>query len=236
MIRVGTAGWQIPKANAAAFPAQGSTLERYAAVFPAVEINTSFYRPHRASTYERWAASTPANFRFSLKVPKTITHEARLIDVAAPLGRFLGEARALGPKLGVLVIQLPPSLAFDAGVAATFLRRLRADADEQAALEPRHPSWFGPEADHLLEAHRVARIAADPARVPEAGKPGGWRGLTYLRLHGAPRTYVSTYDEPYIAALAAGLGVDPAGAAWCMFDNTMLGGAAANGLDLLSRL
>ena len=236
MIRVGTAGWQIPRTSAGAFPAEGSTLERYAATFNAVEINSSFYRPHKPAIYARWAASTPDNFRFSLKLPKTITHEARLIDVAQPLMLFLDQARALGAKLGVLVIQLPPSLKFDAAVAEAFLRLLRSQADEAAALEPRHETWFGDEANALLDAHRVARIGADPARAPTAGEPGGWRGLTYLRLHGSPRMYVSTYHDAQIGALAGALQADPAREAWCMFDNTMLGGAAANALDLQSRL
>jgi uncharacterized protein YecE (DUF72 family) len=236
VIRIGTAGWQIPRSSAGAFPAQGSTLERYAAVFGAVEINSSFYRPHKPVVYARWAASTPDDFRFSLKLPKAITHEARLVDVAEPLGRFLDQARALGRKLGVLVIQLPPSLKFDAAVAGAFLSLLRHEADEAAALEPRHETWFGDEAEALLEAHRVARSGADPARAPTAGEPGGWRGLTYLRLHGSPRMYASTYDDAYLAALATTLGSDPAPEAWCMFDNTMLGGAAANALALQSRL
>lgn len=78
----------------------GSHLERYGAVLNAVEINTSFYRPHRTATYTRWAASVPEDFRFAVKVPKTITHERRLKDVGELLDRFLSEAGGLGPKLG----------------------------------------------------------------------------------------------------------------------------------------
>lgn len=236
MIRVGAAGWQIPKSSAGPFPTEGSTLERYAAVFSAVEINSSFYRPHKPATYARWAASTPDDFRFSLKLPRTITHESRLVAIDELLARFLGGARALGTRLGVLVIQLPPSLPFDSAVAERFLAALRTQADEAAALEPRHASWFGGEAAAMLDAYQVARVGADPARVPEAAEPGGWRSLTYLRLHGAPRTYVSTYDEAFIAKLTIALKADPAEQAWCMFDNTMLGGAIANGLSLAQRL
>ena len=102
-IRIGTAGWSIPKEHAAAFPVAGSHLERYGAVFNAVEINSSIYRPHRTATYERWAASVPEDFRFAIKVPKAITHERRLKDVGDLLYRFLSEAGGLGPKLGQLV-------------------------------------------------------------------------------------------------------------------------------------
>ena len=82
-----------------------------------MEINSSFYRPHRTATYERWAASVPEDFRFAVKVPKAITHERRLKDASDLLDRFLSEAGGLGPKLGPLLVQLPPSLSFQAGIA-----------------------------------------------------------------------------------------------------------------------
>lgn len=236
MIRVGTAGWSIPGIVAGAFPAAGSVLERYARIFPAVEINSSFYRPHRPATYERWAASTPDAFRFAVKIPKTITHEARMAGAAEPLVKFLGEARALGGKLGPLLIQLPPSLRFDPVVAGDFLDLLRAQAQEAAVVEARHASWFTPEAEALLVRHRVGRVGADPALNPIAAAPAGWRGLSYRRLHGSPRMYASPYSEAYLTGLAEALRNDPAEEVWCMFDNTMLGAAAANGLELLSRL
>ena len=77
--------------------------------FDGVEINSSFYRPHRLSTYQRWADDVPDHFRFAVKMPKTITHEGRLRDVAEPLQRFLGEIAGLGDKLGPVLIQLPPA-------------------------------------------------------------------------------------------------------------------------------
>src|SRR5947209_14478083 len=107
-VRVGCAGWSIPREHAGRFPAGGSHLLRYAERFPAVEINTSFYRPHLPSTYARWAADTPEGFRFSVKVPKEITHEKRLVGVDDPLDRFLDETAALGAKRGPLLVQLPP--------------------------------------------------------------------------------------------------------------------------------
>ncbi len=79
-LRIGTAGWSVPALYAEEMPRGGSHLERYARRLNAVEINSSFYRPHQRKTYERWAQSTPADFRFSVKVPKAITHEARLAD------------------------------------------------------------------------------------------------------------------------------------------------------------
>jgi uncharacterized protein YecE (DUF72 family) len=236
-LRLGTAGWAIPRAHAAAFPAEGSSLARYAARLGAAEINSSFHRPHRRATYERWAAAVPDGFRFAVKLPKTITHERRLLDTAAPLERFLGEAAGLGAKLGPLLVQLPPSLAFDPAVAEGFFALLRqrhaglVACEASVACEPRHPSWFTPEADSLLVAARVARVAADPARVPEAAEPGGWNGLVYHRLHGSPRMYRSAYEPPVLAALAERLAGRRA-EAWCVFDNTASGAALGDALEL----
>lgn len=236
--RIGTAGWSLPKAEQDAFPADGTHLARYAARFAAVEINSSFYRPHRPATYARWAASVPPGFRFAVKVPRTITHERRLRDAADLLDGFLGEATALGPTLGCLLVQLPPSLAFDAKVADAFLKALRARYDGAVALEPRHATWFAPPAARPLLAHGVARVAADPAKVPAAAEPGGDLGVAYHRLHGSPRVYYSDYDDAYLDALAVRLRADAAAGrdVWCIFDNTALGCATRNARALMERL
>ncbi len=226
--RIGTAGWSIPRPHAAAFPASGSHLERYAQRFNAVEINSSFYRPHRRSTYERWAATVPETFAFAVKAPRAITHEARLVRAGAVLDRFLGEAGGLGDRLGPLLFQLPPSFAFDARAARTFVKMLRARHGGPVAWEPRHPTWFAPRADDLLAEYRVARVAADPAVVPAAAEPGEWDGLRYLRLHGAPRIYYSDYGADDIARYARRMTAHT----WCIFDNTALGAATGNALAL----
>jgi uncharacterized protein YecE (DUF72 family) len=237
VIRVGCAGWAIPAAHAARFPADGTHLARYAARLPAVEINSSFYRPHRPATYAKWAAAVPADFRFAVKVPRAATHERRLADAGDVLDRFLGEATQLGDRLGPLLVQLPPSLAFDAAVAEAFFADLRGRFAGGVVVEPRHWSWFTPAATRLITAHRVARVAADPAVVPAAAEPGGWDGLVYYRLHGSPKLYYSTYDAAYLDALAAALAAAARRAeTWCVFDNTAEGWAAANALDVLDRV
>lgn len=217
------------------FPDAGSLLERYASRFPAVEINSSFHRPHRPATYARWSASVPADFRFSVKVPKTITHGARLQGTDIFLETFLEESASLGDRLGCLLVQLPPSLSFEPAVATAFFTALRSRSSAPVVCEPRHASWFTPEAEETLIEHEVARVAADPARVPAAGEPGGWPGLVYFRLHGSPRIYYSAYDEKYLDALASRLEEHAATGrpAWCIFDNTVLGAATRNALDLL---
>lgn len=232
---VGTAGWSIPANEAAAFPSEGSALERYAARFLGAEINSSFHRPHRRSTWERWGASVPDPFRFSVKLPKTITHGLKLADCAALLQAHLEDAGALGDKLAVHLVQLPPSLAFETGTAETFFRSLSDASGAAIACEPRHPSWFEAEADALLERCRVARVAADPARVEAAAHPGGWRGLTYYRLHGSPVIYRSSYEDARLATYAEALRQSGA-PAWCVFDNTASSAATENALALMEML
>jgi uncharacterized protein YecE (DUF72 family) len=214
-----------------AFPAAGSQLERYAAMLNAVEINSSFYRPHRRTTYERWAASVPDDFAFAVKLPKAITHDARLVAVAAPLDRFLEETSGLGAKRGPILIQLPPSLAFDSAIAANFFALLRDRTPNDLACEPRHQSWFTPAAAELLIRYRVGRVAADPPPAVSAEEAGGWPGLRYTRLHGSPEIYRSIYDVAMIehhAADARGTKVD----SWTIFDNTMMGAATLNALEM----
>jgi uncharacterized protein YecE (DUF72 family) len=230
--RVATAGWAIPKAVADRFPAAGTGLERYATRFSAVEINSTFYRSHRASTYARWVAATPSFFRFAVKLPRTITHEARLVGAKPLIAAFHDEVVQLGEKLGPLLVQLPPTLAYDAAIADGFLRDLRDLWPGTIVCEPRHPSWFEPEAEALMRAYRVARVAADPARHPAAAVPGGWNGAAYWRLHGSPRMYSSAYDQTALERLAADILAQVA-ETWCVFDNTTSGAAAANALSLL---
>ena len=235
---VGTAGWSIPKQHAGAFAGEGSHLERYARRLPTVEINSSFYRPHRPATYERWAAAVPPGFRFSVKVPREITHIRRLVNTGSPLERFLGEVRELGRALGPLLVQLPPSLSYNEATVERFLGDLRECFDGQLACEPRHQTWFGDAAEAMLVNHQVARVAADPAILPRAAQPGGWPGLLYVRLHGSPEIYHSAYSPEEIEATVRLLHAASAGSEnrWCIFDNTALGEAAGQALDLLRRL
>jgi uncharacterized protein YecE (DUF72 family) len=173
-----------------------------------------------------------------VKVPKQITHELRLARPGKPLDAFLESIAPLGRKLGCLLVQLPPSLAFERPVVVRFLKALRARHAGAVVLEPRHASWFAPVADELLAGSRIGRVAADPPRAEEDKVPGGWAGIAYYRLHGSPVMYRSSYDSKYLAGLAKRMKeIRAAGAeAWCIFDNTMLGAAAANALDLTARL
>ena len=230
--RIGCAGWSIDRQSAPRFPGAGSHLQRYATVLNAAEINSSFYKPHQASTYARWADSVPPDFRFSVKLPRTITHYQKLADIDELLARFAAEAGTLGDKLGCVLVQLPPSLALNPAVADDFFSRLHGRFGCMLACEARHGSWFGDEATELLRRHRITRVIADPP----AGQPGIYvptTDLVYARLHGSPKIYYSSYGKEYLDQVAAYL-KDRAG--WCIFDNTASGAALPNALELLEKI
>lgn len=234
---IGTAGWVVPGDVAGLFPAEGTHLQRYAARLGAVEINSCFHRPHRRATYERWASSVPPDFRFAVKLPKTISHAPSAEGQAALIDRFSQEAGGLGEKLGVVLVQFPPKRIFDAAAAEALFAQLAAAFDCPIACEPRHASWFTTAVEDMLVAWRIARVAANPPLVPEAVRPGGWPGLCYHRLHGSPVIYRSSYGEAELARLRDQLdGEAGAGAeTWCIFDNTASSAAAGNAVALLQR-
>ena len=231
---IGTAGWSIASRQAERLPGAGTHLERYGRVLGAVEIDSSFYRPHRRETYARWAASVPEGFRFSVKMPRAVTHRHRLIDCLAPLDEFIAQIAGLGGKLGAILIQLPPSLRFDAPTAARFFATLRERSAAPLALEPRHASWGDPEAEALLQGHGIARVAADPPPFEGADAPAGWPRLAYFRLHGTPRIYYSDYPPERLESIQRQVeaAARTAETVWCIFDNTAQGHALDNALDL----
>jgi len=234
---LGIAGWAIRREHSPRFANVGTHLQRYATLFNCVEINSCFYRPHRFSTYERWAASVPEAFRFAVKLPKAITHELRLVNAEDRLDQFLTETSGLGAKRGPILVQLPPSFAFDATVP-TFLAVLRERFKGDVVLEPRHETWFNDDVESLLVDYQVARVAADPARVPAAGVPGGFRQLAYIRLHGSPRVYYSAYEPEYLESVVASIEQNLACGVrtWCIFDNTALGFATGDALSVQALL
>lgn len=244
-VRIGTAGWSVPRAVADAFPGPGSHLQRYARAMDCAEIDTSFYRSHRHATYARWAAQTPPGFRFAVKLPRAITHVRRLQGARPLLEPFLSEVAELGDRLAVLLVQLPPSLVFDAGPVRDFFGLLATLHQGVVVCEPRHASWFGAPAERLLAALRVGRVAADPARCAAAATPGGWLGpqgdgagaVLYHRWHGSPAMYYSAYEDAWLRARASALRRWPAAAdCWCIFDNTAAGAALPDALRLRALL
>ncbi|MGB3876136.1 MAG: DUF72 domain-containing protein [Shinella zoogloeoides] len=226
---VATAAWSIPKTLAHLFAREGSGLTRYASMFDGVEINSTFYHRHKTSTFARWAESVPDRFRFSLKIPREISHSRAMREIAGPFDAFLEDIAPLGEKRGPLLCQLPPSLTFDADKFEIAFRAMR-DADTgPIVIEVRHRSWACDEALDLLERYAIERVLADPVLVwPAEGFADPPR---YVRLHGKPKVYYSSYTEEEIRSfrnLAA-----PDG--WCVFDNTASGAAIENAMTMLGR-
>jgi uncharacterized protein YecE (DUF72 family) len=235
--RIGTAGWTVPKRFSPEFPGEGAHLQRYARIFNAAEINSTFSRTHKPQTFIRWAESVPDGFCFSVKLAKEITHMRKLVGATRLFKRFVAEVNALGDRLGPMLVQLPPSLAFTKKTNG-FFAMARDSFQGPLACEPRHLSWFEDEANALFKKFDVARVAADPPRSEEGARPGGAERLTYRRLHGAPRVYYSAYPPSVIKSIAAQMKQAPAflRESWCVFDNTVLGEATGNALELKNLL
>lgn len=235
-LRIGLAGWsEAVGRHRAAFPAieggdpPGSALARYASVFDFVEINASFYRQFSPETYTKWAGEVPKDFGFAVKMHRLITHFTRLKKPEL-LEPFFAGVSGLGEKLSVVLVQLPPSLACDATVAAAFFDALRAVYAGPAACEPRHDSWREPAAAALLAAHRIGLVrTAIPDAAPEVTPD---EVPAYVRLHGAPRRYYSAYPADQLSRLAGFLHLDPRRDRFIVFDNTASSAGVRNALEL----
>lgn len=235
-IKVACAGWTVAKEHAALFPAEGSHLERYARLFPAVEINSTFYRLPKAETVVKWKDAVPPDFRFAVKLARDITHYGRLARLES-LPVFLERMSLLEEKHGPLLVQLPPSLVFDTEKVMLFFETLRSMFPGQVAVEPRHPSWFKEGVEEMLAPFQLTRVAAEPPMAYLGDVPGWWDGLDYYRLHGSPRMFYSSYETEYLKALQEQLILAAASKpVWCVFNNTASGAAVENGLWMLKRL
>ncbi len=166
-------------------------------------------------------------------MPKAITHGQKLADCSKLADEFVEQVAVLSERLAVLLVQLPPKLQFDEPVAREFFGFLRCRTDAAIACEPRHPSWFGTEADTLLEQLAVARVAADPAICAAAAEPSAWGELSYWRLHGSPVIYRSSYldrIESYAERLRKE--ISDGRQVWCIFDNTASSAGTGDALAL----
>lgn len=229
---IGTAGWNIPKTSAEKFPSDGSHLQRYSRILNAAEINSSFYREHLAKSYLRWASEVPEEFKFSVKLAKSLMHDCDLKPKAKDLYASLDNILHLGGKLGVILIQLPGSMEFNLKTAERFYGLLRKKYRGPLALEARNTSWINRDSQELMLDYEISKVAADPERCPGGPiKLMKCGGITYYRLHGSPIIYRSSYSKSYLKKLAKDLyGLENV---WCIFDNTTFGVATENALDLI---
>lgn len=230
---VGTAGWSIPANISTEFPNTGFSIEKYATRFNAVEINSSFYRPHKLSTYQKWASQVPGEFSFSVKLPRNMTHNSRLQNIDNALEQFAEQVSGLGSKLGCVLVQLPPTLVFSKPNTASAFVLLRQTFTCAIVCEPRHQTWFSNEVDEFLSGTGVARAAADPALSTQAAVPGGDDQTCYYRLHGAPDMYYSDYSVDKLQSYVRSISYQKnTSHVWCIFDNTASGHATTNALKM----
>jgi uncharacterized protein YecE (DUF72 family) len=223
-VRIGISGWRYQPWRGVFYPpglAQRDELAFAARMLPTIEINGSFYSLQRPESYAEWHDQTPPDFVFALKGSRYITHMLKLRNVRVPLANFFasGVLRLHG-KLGPILWQFPPQLAFDAERFAAFFALLPRDTDSALALarehderlqerawleidrarplrhavEIRHPSFVDPAFVALLRRHGIALVVADTA--------GRWPLLedlsadfVYLRLHGDKELYASGYSD-----------------------------------------
>jgi uncharacterized protein YecE (DUF72 family) len=237
LVRIGCAGWSIPKHAALQFPAGPNNLNRYSQLFNCCEINSSFYRPHRIATWQRWADSVSGNFRFAVKVPRTLTHDARLVCSPEIWLDFLNRIGHLRDKLGPILVQLPPSLAFEREQVSAVFSLLRQHDAKDVVCEPRHSSWFTDQANRTLQDFDIARVASDPACISMASTPGGASTIAYFRLHGSPRTYYSNYTDEFLNGISVQVKkLARRTRVWCVFDNTASGAATINAIELKAKV
>lgn len=189
---VGTSGWQYRDWRGVLYPPgvpQRRWLEHYASRYATVENNGTFYRLPQRETFEGWRARTPAGFVMTVKASRYLTHVRRLRDPAEPVARLMSAASGLGPRLGPVLLQLPPTLRADPAALSACLAEFRDWAKQQAdgadlklVVEPRHESWWTGQVRAVLAAHGAALCWAD-----QLGRPAAplWRtaGWGYLRFH-----------------------------------------------------
>jgi uncharacterized protein YecE (DUF72 family) len=183
VLRIGTSGWQYNDWRGHFYPPKIPTtrwLEYYARHFDTVEVNNTFYRLPAAKTFRDWAARVPDRFEFAIKASNYLTHYKRLLDPEEPVDRLLEHAEPLRPKLGVVLLQLPPNLEREPERLDRTLKAFRGRV--RIAVEPRHPSWFCGEVRSVLEAHSAAICLAD--RGSRVMTPL-WQtaDFTYVRFH-----------------------------------------------------
>ncbi|HVY69540.1 MAG TPA: DUF72 domain-containing protein, partial [Verrucomicrobiae bacterium] len=166
MIWIGTSGFQYPEWKGHFYPAKlpnAKMLAYYAGQFPTTEINYTFRQIPADTTINNWIAATPESFWFTLKILQQVTHIKRLRGCEALVGEFAAAARKFGPKLGIILVQLPPNFKKDLAVLGDFLGALPKDL--RFTLEFRNESWFADDVYALLRQHKTALCIADSDKI-----------------------------------------------------------------------
>lgn len=239
-LRIGTSGWSYGHWRVVLYPPGAKAAELlglYARVFRTVELNASFYRMQRAETYRKQAAGVPEGFVFAVKAHRSITHDKRLEGTETIWREFVSCAQALGPKLGPVLLQFPPSFRSRPDLLAVFLEEhQRAFGDAmRLAFEFRHVSWFEEDVSELLARHGAALVLGDSSRYPRAPSPAG--PFVYLRFHGPGALFASSYSDVELQEWAVRIREWLAdGRDVCAYFNNDAGGCAVRNALRLSEL
>ena len=213
-LRVGCSGWQYRHWRGNFYPAELPTTRwfaHYAAIFDTVEVNNTFYRLPETGTFERWRETMPDRFVAAIKASRFLTHMKKLLNAEEPIKRLFGRAAALGPRLGPVLYQLPPSMRRDLPRLENFLAKLprhialagQRRRAVQHAIEFRDPSWYVPETFAALEHHGVALCLHD--RAGSATPEIAVGPFIYVRFHGTSGAYHGGYPDPDLEARAVWL-------------------------------
>ena len=236
---IGTSGWTYASWKGAFYPEDLPSrqyLEFYAKQFPTTEVNYSFYHLPRPSTYEKWAAQVPDEFIFALKASRFISHVKRLVDVEEAWATFLENTLPLGPHLGPILLQFPPSFRCDRKKLAAFLKMARRPMLKSHLLkltfEFRHDSWFTHEIFSLLREHDAALCIADSPRYPRRDEVTA--DFVYLRFHGKTDLFASKYTDAELTEEAKRIRqyLRDRRDVYVYFNNDALGHAVANARTL----
>lgn len=234
-IRIGCSGWVYKHWRGLFYPEglpQKRWFERYAETFDTVEINASFYRVPLESTFEGWRQKAPPGFRYAIKVNRFITHLKKLLECLEETDRFVALARRLGPALGPLLYQLPPSLHKDLDRLDAFLERLPTDLEQ--VVEFRHKSWYDDDVLELLDRHNVGFVAHDLRGLVSPRWASGQ--TAYIRFHGTGGKYWGRYSDEELRSWTEWL-VEQAlsgKSCWCYFNNDIHGHAIQDAQTLKS--
>ncbi len=195
-IYIGTSGWSYDHWQGVLYPQRAAGRERlacYVARYNTVEVNNTFYRWPRDETFDGWREQVPEGFRMTIKASRALSHSKRLLEPEQWTTRMAHSMEHLGDKLGVWLVQLPPSLARDDTRLAYFLKQIPVGL--KTSIEFRHPSWNCEEVFALLEAHDVAYCIMSGANLPCVLRATA--SFLYLRLHGPSEhhLYADSYSD-----------------------------------------
>ena len=229
-MKIGTSGWQYRDWRGRLYPAgvpQRRWLEHYAQQYLTVENNNSFYRLPPRETFESWRERTPGDFVMTVKASRYLTHVRRLRDPAEPVARLLGAAWGLGPKLGPVLLQLPPDLRAGPDLLRDCLRQFPATV--RVAVEPRHESWWTDEVREVLTAANAALCWADRggSALTPLWRTAGWG---YLRFHEGDGDLWPSYTDGTLGRWADRIARD--GEVYAYFNNDQHGAAPRNAARL----